>query len=266
MTATTEILTGEGVILDTRPASFATRIASTLIDLVAMFLLAIILFNVLLHPTYSLAYLRSAIITGIFLLLVALPTFVETITRGRSLGKYITGLSIVRDDGGPITFRHAAVRWLVAIGEIWLCFGSIAFLVLAFSAKGKRLGDILAGTRAVRVRAPVPPPLQLIGPPALATWARSADIPRLPDSLALAARQFLSRADRLGPAARQQLASELATEIARRVSPQAPACHPEDLVAAVVAERRDRELSRLRADQEIIAKHTERTATLPFGM
>ena len=34
--------------------------------------------------------------------MVVLPTTVETLTRGRSLGKLAMGIRIVRDDGGPV--------------------------------------------------------------------------------------------------------------------------------------------------------------------
>ena len=46
---------------------------------------------------------------------VGVPTVVETLTRGRTLGKLALGLRVVRDDGGPITARHALTRALVGV-------------------------------------------------------------------------------------------------------------------------------------------------------
>ena len=57
------------------------------------------------------------------------------------------GLRVVRDDGGPIRFRHALVRGLVGVVEIWLTVGAVALVVSLASSQGKRLGDFLAGHR-----------------------------------------------------------------------------------------------------------------------
>ena len=48
----------------------------------------------------------------------AAPIAVETLSHGRSLGKLACGLRVVRDDGGPIRFRHALVRGAIGVVEI----------------------------------------------------------------------------------------------------------------------------------------------------
>ena len=148
----------------------------------------------------------------------------------------------MRDDGGPIRFRQAFIRALVGVGELWLTLGSVALICSLVHPQGKRVGDILAGTYAVRVRGKAPARAPIGMPPQLAAWARSADVRRLPDGLALAVRQFLVRTSTLHPASRVQLGTDLATEVARYVAPlPPPGTHPEYFLAAVVAERRDRE-------------------------
>ena len=57
------------------------------------------------------------------LVLVVVPTAVETLTHGRSLGKLALGLRTVRDDAGPISFRHSLIRALVGVVEIWMLSG-----------------------------------------------------------------------------------------------------------------------------------------------
>ncbi|MDD9205828.1 RDD family protein, partial [Georgenia sp. 10Sc9-8] len=170
------------------------------------------------------------------------PTVVETLTRGRSLGKLATGVRVVRDDGGPVRLRHALVRALVGVGELWFTAGSLAIISAAVNRRGKRLGDLLAGTYAVRVRdgARAEPPL--IMPPELAHWARTADIRALPDGLGLAARRFLARTGTMSPAPRARLGTDLAARVEPYVSPPAPwGTHPERFLAAVLVARRDRE-------------------------
>lgn len=242
-----EILIGEGVVLDARPASFATRMLGAGLDVSVQLLLILVLG--LLVPTVAGdldgALQAALIITLVVLVLVVLPTTVETLTRGRSLGKLAVGIRVVRDDGGPIRFRHAVLRALVGVGEIWLTAGSVALLTSLAHPQGKRVGDLLAGTYAVRVRGGqrALPPVSM--PPELAAWAANADIRRLPDGLALATRQFLGRAGTLNPASRAALGLRLAAEVETHVAPgPPPGTHPERFIAAVLAERRDREYRR----------------------
>src|SRR5690349_4112208 len=62
------------------------------------------------------------------LVLLLLPAAVETFTRGRTLGKLALGLRVVRDDGGPITARHAIVRSLVGFVEVYVLLGTPALV------------------------------------------------------------------------------------------------------------------------------------------
>ena len=59
--------------------------------------------------------------------LPGLPVHVETLTRGKSLGRLVCGLRTVRDDAGPITFQHAFVRALIGFVEIYVFTGVPAF-------------------------------------------------------------------------------------------------------------------------------------------
>lgn len=264
-----EILIGEGVVLDARPASFATRALGALIDIAVQGVLGIVLLLVVPAVAGGLdpAQLAALGILLVVLVLVVLPTTVETLTRGRSVGKLAVGIRVVRDDGGPVRFRHAVLRALVAVGEIWLTAGAVALIASLAHPQGKRVGDLLAGTYAVRVRggqqalAPVPMP------PELAAWAAAADIRRLPDGLALATRQFLGRAMTLNPASREALGLRLAAEVETHVAPgPPPGTHPERFIAAVLAERRDREYARAVQVAEQARSEAALLHRLPHGI
>lgn len=239
-----EILLGEGVAIDARPASFAVRMLGAMLDfaigVVALWITMTIVG--IIGLTVDPAAGQALAIGLVVLFLVVIPTTIETLTRGRSVGKLASGIRIVRDDGGPIRFRHAFVRSLVGLLEIWLTVGCVALVASMVHPKGKRLGDMLAGTYAVRVRGgqrALPP---VIMPPELAGWVRTADIRRLPDGLALRARQLLGRAHSLHPGSRIRLGMEIAAEMESYVAPGPPqGTHPERFIAAVLAERRDRE-------------------------
>ena len=263
------IITGEGVVLDAQPTSAATRVLAALLDLVVL-LVVLVVVLIAFSALSTGASEELGRILGVVLfatITVVIPTTVDTLTRGRSLGKLAMGIQIVRDDGGPIVFRQSFVRALVGVGELWLTVGSVALICSIVNPRGKRVGDILAGTYAVRVRGAAKVRTPVVMPPQLAHWARTADVGRLPDGLALSVRQFLGRAGTLHPASRVSLGSQLTSEAQRYVNPMPPAgTHPEAFLAAVLAERRDRELSaRLRAGERDAAE-SSLLARLPHGV
>jgi len=263
------ILIGEGVVLDARPASFVTRGLALFLDLLTIFVVLIALLWAtagtleLVDPD-----LAPAISVAIaVLVMVVVPTTVETLSRGRSLGKLALGIRVVRDDGGPVRFRHAFLRALVGIGEIWLTLGSVALVASLTNDKGKRLGDMAAGTYAIRVRGGRPTLAPLALPPYLAAWAARADMRRLPDGLALAARQFLGRAARLHPASRARLGQELAAQVERYVAPgPPPGTHPEAFLVAVLTERRERDRATARRAQALAHEQAEMLHRLPYSV
>lgn len=262
-----QLLTSEAVVLDARPASFATRLLGALIDLAALGVVVLagsVVLGVAMIGLDEAA--SSALVIGfVVVVMVIIPTLVETLTRGRSLGKWAMGLRIVRDDGGPVRFRQAVTRALVGVGELWLTAGSVALIASLSNARGKRIGDMLAGTYAARVRGAqrALPPLAM--PPELAGWARHADIRRLPDGLALATRQFLGRAASLHPGSRARLGAELSAQVALLVSPPPPqGTHPERFLAAVLCERRDREFAAASRAEAAAWRDGQLLRRLPF--
>lgn len=263
------IVTGEGVLLDARATSFASRLLAAVVDVAALAVAAFLLLVILGQTSFapSDALVRILLVVSLATVTVILPTTVETLTRGRSLGKLVAGIRVVRDDGGPVRFRQALIRALVGVGELWLTVGSIALICSIAHPQGKRVGDVLAGTYAVRVRGKAPARTAVAMPPHLAAWARSADVRRLPDGLALSVRQFLARTGTLHPASRVQLGTQLAVEVGRYVAPLPPAgTHPEYFLAAVLAERREREhLTGQRAGQRA-AQESTLLARLPHGI
>jgi uncharacterized RDD family membrane protein YckC len=247
-----DLITGEAVVLDLRPASFATRALALVLDLIvqAAVLTAAILLLALTGEGMDAAATAAVILAIVVIVLVGLPVTIETLTRGRSVGKLAAGLRVVRDDGGPIRFRQALVRGLLAVFEIYLTTGAVALIVSLANPRGRRLGDLLAGTYVIRERAGSRRTVPVVMPPQLAGWAHGIDLGRIPDALALAIRQFLARAGTLHPASRHRLGLELAARVGPFVAPAPPpGVHPEMFLAAVLAERRDRDLVRLGAEQ-----------------
>ncbi|MEV7874864.1 RDD family protein [Microbacterium sp. NPDC089188] len=260
-TTAEETLTGEAVALDVQPIGFFLRAVGAVIDVVIGAVLlfggALLLATLTAQGSLPESALGIGVITLLVLVMVAVPTTVETLSRGRSLGRLAVGARIVRTDGGASGFRQALIRALTGVLEIWFTFGAIAAVVGMFTPRSQRLGDLLAGTASERTRTPRLP-LEAPGIPlGLETWAQVADVSRLPDRLAARLSQFVRGADALTPAARARVAVSLAEAVRPFVSP-IPAVDAESLVRAVSAVRRDREYRALLLENERAAALTER--------
>ncbi len=258
------LVTGEAVTLDVRPASALIRAGGAAIDVLVTVLLIVGLLLALSGLSVDEAAARAIIIAGIVLAIVVLPTAVETATHGRSLGKLALGLRVVRDDGGAIGFRHAFIRALTGVLEIYLTFGGLAVLVGFLNPSSKRLGDLLAGTHSQVERVPRLPQTAFGVPPELVGWASVADIGRLPDPVARRVATFFGNVEHLTPESRARVAASLAAEVAPHVSPVPDAPH-ELFLAAVVALRRDRDLAALAIEDARMAALAPQLTAKPVG-
>jgi uncharacterized RDD family membrane protein YckC len=245
------IVTGEAVAVDLRPAGAGSRGVAFLVDLAIVYGLLLLLTLVASNLVFNLegAAGEAVLLTSTVLIVLGYPVLLETLWRGRTLGKAMMGLRVVRDDGGPIRFRHAFVRGLVGVvlDRPGLSMGLLALVPMLASSRSKRIGDLAAGTVVVQERVPsrvaAPPPM----PPGLESWARSLDLSRLNDALALEVRQFLARNQQLAPWARQEMGDRLLGELVGRIGPPPPGVPPGVYFAAVLAERRRRDLERFSA-------------------
>lgn len=79
----------------------------------------------------------------------------EAVWSGKTLGKFAFGLRVVGDQGEPIRFSQAVIRNLVRLVDFLPFFYGVGIITLFWNGRGKRLGDLAAGTVVVRERAPV---------------------------------------------------------------------------------------------------------------
>ena len=196
-----------------------------------------------------------AVLGALITVFIVVPTTVETLSRGRSLGKLVCGLRAVRDDAGPISFQHAFVRALVGVVEIYAFTGAPAFFSALLSEKGKRLGDHAAGTYVVRERVRLrlaQPALAAAAPGALGPLGRH-DVPA---DRALARRTPVPRPRRRprpGDARRPGRPAG-GRGCGPRRSAAAPRHVAHDFLAAVIASRRERDVARLAREAAMRAR------------
>ncbi|MPV48868.1 RDD family protein [Pseudactinotalea sp. HY160] len=250
--AAAEVVTGEAVVLDLRPAGLLRLFAAGAVDfLVYGTVAAAAVAAGLRYLVTNDAQATTWLIGMLLVCLVGVPTAVETLTRGRSVGRFALGYVIVREDGAAIRFRQALVRSVVALVEIWLTLGTFALVSAIVTSRHKRLGDLLSGTYPLESDQDQALPAPVLMPAELVEWARRADISRLPGSLAWRVREFLDRARTVEEGTRTSIARALAAHVEPHVSPPPPwGTHPERFLAAVLVVRRDAEyLAGLRAQQ-----------------
>lgn len=265
-----QLVTGEAVVLQVRIARMPTRALACAIDVVLQVVVLTVLLSLLagfLFGTQSSEALAVALIFVVVLLvMVGYRVVMETLTRGRTLGKMVLGLKVVRDDGSSIRFRHALVRtlmWFFVDFAPWFA-ASPGIVASLMNKQGKRIGDMVAGTVVIRERhQPMASP-PLFVPGHLVQWAQSLELSRLSDELANAARDYLARYTELLPGPQLALGEALAARVAAATAPAPPApIIAPAYLSAVLAERRRRELQRLSTHRQ---PHTGLFAPGPYGV
>jgi len=89
-----------------------------------------------------------------YYLVLGLPSFLyyllwETFWDGRTPGKALAQIRVVKMDGTRPQFSNYLVRWLLRIVDISLTTGGVAVVTILLNGKGQRLGDIAAGTTVI---------------------------------------------------------------------------------------------------------------------
>ncbi|MCM0678880.1 RDD family protein, partial [Micromonospora phytophila] len=238
------LVSGEAVELDVRAARIGSRVLALLLDVLAQLVIALLLFMLIGFGLATLPFdgaLASAVATvGVILVLVGYPVLFERFNHGRTLGKMAVGLRVVSADGAPVGARQSLTRALVGVAVEWpglvlpLLSWVAGVTVMLTDRRGRRLGDLVAGTLVVHTRTATPWRPVPTAVPALAGWAYTLDLSRLDDGLALAARQYLARVHQLREPARGRLARGLWAEIAAVTTPALPPGMPETVYLAAV--------------------------------
>ncbi|MEV6966928.1 RDD family protein [Hamadaea sp. NPDC051192] len=253
------LVSGEAVHLDIRVARAGSRVLALLIDMISQFATFVVLALVALIGLAATG-LADAALGGTAWVLIIVTVFVghqavwETVTQGRTPGKFVMGLRVVRDDGGPIRFRHAVVRALIGAAVEWpgllmpLVTWAASLITMATNPQSKRLGDLAAGTLVIHERSPATWGWIPVTPPPLAAWAATLDLTGLDDELALSVRHFLARSRQLKEPFRTRLGMRLAGEVLAKTNPPPPPNTPGwAYLAAVLGERHRRTAARLSA-------------------
>ena len=262
-----ELVLGEAVALDVQPAGIVLRLAAALLDglcLVALYVMLLIGLSRVWPSDLDQAWAGALQITVLVGVLVLVPAAVETVTRGKSVGRFATGTRVVRLDGGAVGFRHAFARALVGLFELWMTLGSVALVVALFGTRPRRLGDLLAGTFVQHERTAKQRDPQVLLPAELVPWSAVADVSALPQRLENRLGAFFRTAADLRPESRDATARTLAAAVAEYAHP-VPPVPPETFLAGVIALRRARDLRAMRSRAALLDRAAAAATARPPG-
>lgn len=211
------IATPEGVELELTLAGLGSRAIAGGADLVIKGLLILLLIIAL----SALELLAVALIVPLIaLVLLGYDIAFETLAQGRTPGKRMSGLRVVRDSGGPVDLASSAVRNVLRLVDgIPLSYAPTIIGVLV-TRRNQRPGDLVAGTLVIRERmagAGTSAPVGFADAPAVASGAGGWDVSALDGEQLAMVRSFLARRGGLDPAARAGLAGRLADALRPRV-------------------------------------------------
>lgn len=232
--AFTSVVTPQAVLLEFRTAGIGSRVLAKLIDLaVQLVLLIVVSIASSAAGSGSAAFIVAAV--GAFLVIFGYPA-IEAFFNGQTLGKKALAIRVITTDGGPVRFRHAAVRSLIGFVELFVLppGGLLAVVSALLTARSQRIGDLVAETVVVRDRFDPTTPVFFSPPVGLERLALTLDTTRLSQPQYGVLRDFVLRSWELTPSARSQLAAQLCEHLAAIGLVSGPQMPPEQFVAAVV--------------------------------
>ncbi len=128
----------------------------------------------------------------VFVVIFAYHILFEVLASGRTPGKRLNGLRVVRLGGFPVGFLASAVRNTLRLVDFLPFSYLIGCMAILVTQHNQRLGDLAAGTLVVRERkatSKLPPPRPIVTAAAHPTW----DVSTITVSELQTVRQFLER-------------------------------------------------------------------------
>ncbi|MCL5947704.1 MAG: RDD family protein [Actinobacteria bacterium] len=148
--------------MDLTLAGLGSRVIAYVIDYAIIMVAIILVYAAMLLVELSVLHSSTGIVGDIFSAFAVVFIFAsyfgyfvlfEVFDRGRSPGKRLVGLRVVRSDGGAVSFRGSLLRNLLRIVDSFPPPTYLVGLVLVFATSHhQRLGDMASGTLVVRER------------------------------------------------------------------------------------------------------------------
>lgn len=234
------IETPEGVPLELTLAGVGSRFASALLDyliqaLILAALAVVLIYGAGLHPSAGSAA-EAIWALGYFVVFNSYDVGFEVLNSGRTPGKALNRLRVVRESGAPVTFATSAVRNVLRVVDILPGTYLVGMIAILVTGRNQRLGDLAAGTLVVRERRTLPAELQISPSVQAPAWDTSAIAGQELDAVVA----FLARRSDLDASARIQIAAELAGRLRPKIGGAVAGEGDEMFLERLVAAKRGR--------------------------
>jgi uncharacterized RDD family membrane protein YckC len=128
------------------PGSFWRRAAARLIDFFGVLSLAVpVVLAVALTVRPELAFFIGVAVVLTVLIVGSIYPVIAEYRYGKTVGKHLMGLRVVRESGARISFGQSVVRQLPMLSQVWW----IDMLFALFTDKHQRAFELLSKTRVV---------------------------------------------------------------------------------------------------------------------
>jgi uncharacterized RDD family membrane protein YckC len=240
------IATPEGVDLQLTLAGIGSRFTAALVDLAIQLALVgsfWLLFFLALDSFGGGGFGAAAFGLLSFLLFAGYDIVFEVYAAGRTPGKRMNGLRVVRSDGSPVGFLTSAVRNVLRLIDILPSFYIAGIVSILATARNQRLGDLAAGTLVIRERLAAGSRRwrpEEVGSPGRGPGWSAWDVSGITRDEVVAVRRFLDRRYELTPEARTRLGEELAAALRPRVAGVQESVDGESFLEQLVAAKRAR--------------------------
>ena len=205
-------------MLDLPIASPGVRVIARAIDVViSLFGAFLVIEGIALFGSATLLIVVAAA-TG-FAVLVGYPVLMEAFWGGRTLGKAMLKLRVVRADGAPIGLTQATARGALGLIDVWFTFAFVGLVSMLVSKRSQRLGDLVGDTLVLRrprssVRALLP--VHFAVPPGCEELVRLMDVGAMTPADYELVRSFLIRWHEFNAAQRPAVAATVAAPLWQR--------------------------------------------------
>ncbi|MBV8693063.1 MAG: RDD family protein [Actinobacteria bacterium] len=234
--------TPEGVPLELTLAGVGSRFLAAIVDSAIQFA-TILLIVVIVSALGASGTVTAGGVVLSFLVFFGYDILFEVKSSGRTPGKRLTGLRVVRRGGGPVGFRTSAVRNLLRLVDLLPGMYFVGIISVLATKQNQRLGDLAAGTLVLReIKATVPIAPVAVATPELQDEVATWDVSGVTADELATVRRFLERRPGLAPAARTQLAEELTRRLYPKVVGPPPEVAAEHFLEQLVAAKAGRSL------------------------
>ncbi len=245
MERTARVATGESVAFTYELAGIGSRFFALFIDLalqlatvavlVATYVLVLRTVPQAAHGN-PLAKFGQAVFTAVavvagFLLFFGYFIVFEWRWQGRTPGKRLVGIRVVRDGGFPLDFTSSVIRNVVRLVEVGLGFYALSALATLLSPANRRFGDMAAGTIVVR-------DVRFERAAAVPAYEQEPDDPLVADLTSAErdlVRRYVKRRGSLSLRHRATVAADIAAAVRPRLSTPFPHLDDDDLLVHLAA-------------------------------